>query len=146
MSNTKQTTNYNNNDLRCGELLTVRLNCSHYETLYIEKHEEDDEGQMTGINYKDDAHAEAIWSEINTRATYLYEKVWSETWERTEEILYAMEEIFNDYNVEFDYYDSEVVECFECETKNTDEMLKDNNNKCAGCDKEIDHWGNAVDE
>ena len=52
----------------------------------------------------------------------------------------------NDCSEGEDTYDSEVVECFECETKNTDEMLKDNNNKCAGCDKEIDHWGNAVDE
>ena len=157
MSNTNQSTNYNNNDLRCGELLTVRLNCSHYETLYIEKHEEDDEGQMTGINYKDDAQTEAIWSEINTRATYLYEKVWSETWERTEAILDAMEEIFNDYNVEFDYYPKEeeseeeeeelpTCDCEYCGHTMTVCCLDDNDSKCDNCGVMIDEEGCVSEE
>ena len=156
MSNTEfnQSKNYNNKDLRCGELLTIRLNCSHYETLYIEKHEQDEESQMTGINYKDDAHAEAIWSEINTRATYLYEKVWSKTWERTEEILYVMEEIFNYYNVEFDYSneDSEEEEelptcdCEYCGHTMTICCLDDNDSKCDNCGVMIDEEGCVSEE
>jgi len=109
MTDLNKITNANNLDIRCGEILTIRLNCNQYESMYIDVNQDQDEyqGQLESIEYKDDKQKEAVWYEINQSASHIFEKLWSSKWERDQEILYRMEEIFNDYKVEFNYYKDE---------------------------------------
>ena len=98
---------YNNNDLRAGELMEVRINCNYFLEAWLENQEWEEGKKIVGINY--DNNEEAVWADINARARGWYEEGISQ-WARFQEILYIMEEIFDEYDLEFEYdYDEDYI-------------------------------------
>ena len=106
-SNFENPNNANNFDVRCGELITVKVNKNVWEMMYCEQYGIDD---LCYPSYKPQCpdSEERIWGIINQRVAPLFEKCdWADKCERDQEILDTIHEVLDEYNVEHITYGSQ---------------------------------------
>lgn len=91
-----QSTKFNSNnnmDIRCGELMVVRINKNYWTQCWYDSYADRDGDEtkvICDINYNGDME-EKLWDIINDRVVFLYEKNITRD-ERHFEILYVVDE------------------------------------------------------
>tara|TARA_R110002012_G_scaffold206965_2_gene376949 strand:+ start:494 stop:1096 length:603 start_codon:yes stop_codon:yes gene_type:complete len=161
MTNQQTNKNYNNNDLRCGMLMSVRVNCNYITSLYADWDCKGGELDFIGEEKYEAKCYEAFWENYNKKATYYFEN----NKHREEQLIYLFEEHLEDWKDNFvwklEEEEEEIAEqqeevsfwdrvkfigeeeedkCFKCDkTLEEDEGWELENCKCEGgkgCEKE----------
>jgi len=91
--------NYNNNDTRCGLLMTVRVNCNYIMSLYSDWDCKGGELTYLGEDKYEEKTLEVFWEEYNKKATYCIEK----NGNNEEELMYLFEEHIEDWKDKFEW-------------------------------------------
>ena len=117
MTTTETTKNYNNNDIRCGMLMTVNVNCNYITYSYAEQ-QEGGELEYIGKEGLKEKQLENFWSNYNMKATNTIEK-WGMN---TEELIYLFEEHIEDWKGIFEWrMEEDIAEQQEEERKDCEE-------------------------
>ena len=147
----QSTKNYNNNDMRCGLLMEVRVNCNYIEQLYCDYNSEGS-WELTfigGDNDDEEEIMEAFWGEYNKMIVSVLEephKYREENGGMEQELIYRFEECLNnwknfiimkDLNEEEEEEEEEFMEyCCECDNKfdfRNGIQYDENNHICPKC-------------
>lgn len=105
-----QTTNYNNVDIRCGLLMSVRVNCNYIITLYQDYNSEGSyEFTYIGNPKYEEQSTEAFWDEYNTMiANVLAEPHKYREGEMEQELIYRFEECLENWKTNFTMENQEI--------------------------------------
>lgn len=128
-----QTTNYNNVDIRCGLLMSVRVNCNYIISLYQDYNSEGSyEFTYIGNPKYEEQSTEAFWDEYNTMiANVLAEphKYREENGGMEQELIYKFEECLHIWKANFTMENEEIEtedeesECEDCDCENEEHLV-----------------------
>ena len=132
MTNQQTNKNYNNCDIRCGMLMSVRVNCNYITYSYAEQ-QEGGELEYIGKEGLEEKQLENFWSNYNMKATNTIEKCGI----NMEELIYLFEEHIEDWKDIFEWRMEEEEESEE-EEEEEEEEKPICECKCNKCDKTLD--------
>ncbi len=117
-----QTTNYNNVDIRCGLLMSVRVNCNYIISLYQDYNSEGSyEFTYIGNPKYEEQSTEAFWDEYNTMIVNVLAEPHKYREEGMEqELIYRFEECLENWSANFTMENQEVETEDESEEEDED--------------------------
>ncbi len=117
-----QTTNYNNVDIRCGLLMSVRVNCNYIISLYQDYNSEGSyEFTYIGNPKYEEQSTEAFWDEYNTMIVNVLAEPHKYKEEGMEqELIYRFEECLENWSANFTMENQEVETEDESEEEDED--------------------------
>ena len=85
-------------DIRCGLIMSIKINASYIETLYSDFMEG---GELKNIG-DEETQTDAFWQEFSQKITNMYEK-WNKQ-DREQEICYLFQEHLNEWKDYFEWF------------------------------------------